>query len=166
MQTHGGISLEGLHWFQEPALHHKDRAYWLMAITLAIRALHAQAVVSKVITRRWELWKMWTQVSSSLSGAQCSSTERAYIASPQRLSICQQKLLSHLTFSTSAGASIEQLLCSFYRSREFYCLVDPASTNTALSPWKRAGNLLRILIWDVRPLSWDTCFTVQLWDVG
>lgn len=30
MQTHGGISLEGLHWFQEPALHHKDRAVPLL----------------------------------------------------------------------------------------------------------------------------------------
>lgn len=59
---------------------------------------------------------MWTQVSSSLSGAQGSSTERAYIALPQRLSICEQKLLSHLTFSMSAEVSIEQLLRSFYRN--------------------------------------------------
>lgn len=91
--------------------------------------------------------------SVKLSGAQCSSSEGAYIALPQRLNICQQKLHSHLTFSVFAEASIEQLLCSFYRSRKFYCLVDPASANIALSSWNRAGEFTIVMLgWDVRAL--------------
>lgn len=67
----------------------------------------------------------------SLSRAQCLSTEHAYIALPQRHSICEQKLLFRLTFFMSAELSTEKLLFSFYKSRKFYCLLDPASTNIA-----------------------------------
>lgn len=63
----------------------------------------------------------------------------------------------------SAGASIEQLLWSFYRSRGFYFLLQPVSTNIVLSPWKRAGEFtVEMLSWDVRALPGDTCCTVQL----
>lgn len=108
-----------------------------------------------------------TSVKLSLSRAQCLSTERAYIALPQRLSICKQKLLFHLTFFMSAEVSTEQLLFSCYRIRKFYCLLDPTSTNIAPSPSKRVDEFaIGILRWDVRALPWDIYCTIQLWNVG
>lgn len=93
-----------------------------------------------------------TSVKLSLSRAQCLSTEHAYIALPQRLSICEQKLLFHLTFFISAELSTWHLVFSFYTSRKFYGLLDPASTNIAPSPQKRAHEFVTgMLSWDIEP---------------
>lgn len=89
-----------------------------------------------------------TSVKLSLSRAECLSTEHAYIALPQRLSICERKLLFHLTFFMSAELSAEQLLFSFYRCRKFYCLLDPTSTNTA--PTQSLEKSRGICNWDTK----------------